>query len=145
MKHTKYILALVMVMPTLTFGAAKPQPTCADIFVETEKAGAAITKSQIDTFLGSLKCEYFKGAEGGEFGNELLFSILLTQPSELIASFDRQDKSIQERILHELTQPINDGIDLPAIYRRVSGASGDEAAKERILAALRVGAGGAIK
>ena len=139
MKRT--VLATILILTSWSGYAdnlSMDDSLCSQVFLNTYKAGKTVNEHQINEFLGALGCEYFSSAEGGEFGNELLFSIVLSHPEIFLKSFSNQERLIQNIILVELERPVHDGIDLAKVRTSVSNAHGDKKVKERILNAIKV-------
>lgn len=123
---TLILIAVFVLSVTRAYADETPLDPCANLFVEVDKAGIKVTKNQVRKFLHSLNCGYFKGAEGSEFGNELLFSTLLYRPDDFILYFSELDSSTQRRIISELKAPVHDGINIKGVYKAVSGAKNNK-------------------
>lgn len=111
---------------------------CAQIYVNADRVGGKLNDKQTREFLDAIGCSYFSTAEGGEFGSELIMTILENSPEEFISGFDKLDPLLQEKVFERIRNPIHDGFDLEKIYSNVAQTKTRSATKSRVLSALQV-------
>lgn len=97
-----------------------------------------LTYQQVLSFLGNFNdiCEL--NIEYSEFHNYLLFAILRQQP-ELVLKVISENKTLQYQYINKnITNPINDTINLKGIYKNVDAVRGYEGVKDSVLTSLKI-------
>jgi len=96
----------------------------------------SITIWMVDDFLCTFNDSCLNNAEFTEFWNETLFIILLHKPEVLITSIQNHPEK-ERSILKEISNPVNDGIDLEAITQKLSNLPESQMQKTVLLAIVR--------
>jgi hypothetical protein len=85
---------------------------CSSLLAALEPAATNATEDQMENLLSSVNSFCLQSVEFSEWVNEVLYSFLTSKPEKFINAYRKQPKEIQAYIINEISNPINDGIDL---------------------------------
>lgn len=109
-----------------------------DIVREVDENMDSLSNNEIYLFLFSFDTSCANNVEYSEYSNEVLFRLLSRYPKQVAKNIIKD--SINEKIiLHELSSPVNDGINLKKVIESVENAKIDENVKKKFLNALKKG------
>ncbi len=108
------------------------------ILLRTSERIGKLKQDEIRDFLltfGSA-CKY--NVEYSEWSNELLFSLLDTQTELTLKTIEQEERKIEiNEILNDLSEPINDLIDVKGIRLKVDSIKLNKSLKDRIIGQLK--------
>lgn len=91
----------------------------------------------VSQFLCTFDPSCIDNVEFSEVSNAVLFQVFLADPGLCLKSLTDHSTYSTSYILEQLSEPINDGIDLQKLYSSVSNVKGSERIKQRVLEALK--------
>lgn len=108
-----------------------------EILQITEQHINNLSYTEITNFLCSLNESCVNNVEFSEASNELLFRVFFNEPKLSLKSLsDNRDVSLNF-ILKQLSEPVNDGIDLKGLHSKMSRVKGYGRLKEKIMHSLQ--------
>ncbi|HEY6094127.1 MAG TPA: hypothetical protein VIU93_04165 [Gallionellaceae bacterium] len=140
MRIAFFVFVCSAMLPQVAVGAAAPgtYEACSQVLRDADNAGKRISPRQVAAVLNATNSRCLSSAETSEWLNEVLFHALLVRPAAFLEAFARVDQVTRRNIIAELESPVNDGIDLPKVYRSVwSVKGGNGKDKQAIISALR--------
>lgn len=141
MKSILYILTF-FVLSTTDLCGQSIKKCDANILQSTSQHVGQLTPKEIRDFLMTFGRECDSNVEFSEWSNELLFSVLAQQTELVLIILEKEKYTVdQEEIIDELSQPINDGIDVKKLIDKVDKVKIDDEFKKKITDALTLGAG----
>lgn len=102
--------------------------------------GSELNDQNFAVFFANMNADCSNNIEYSEFNNELIFKTLESNPKKFVAFLSRvsKKKKILEFVLTQLRNPINDGIELNAIYKRlVKTETEDDKTKELVSESIK--------
>ncbi|MGC3943787.1 MAG: hypothetical protein QM762_04470 [Chryseolinea sp.] len=107
------------------------------ILLSTSERIGRLAEKEIADFLLTFGEKCRDNAEFSEWSNELLFMVLDKQ-TELTLKVIQEEKRIEKAvILDDLSEPINDSIDLKALINKVNKVKVDDNLKAEIIKSLK--------
>lgn len=111
---------------------------CFEIAKDVRASMNNLTDGKVNAFLQCYNKTCFTNVELSEFGNELLYSLLIKDPELVLRVLTNHlDLSI-DFICHDLENPLNEGINVNKAYEQVTNVQEYRNMKERILKAIKI-------
>jgi hypothetical protein len=106
---------------------------------DLKKNNYYLNDDQILLFLNSIGEECKNDAEFSEVSNEVLFNIVGANPESFLKVIETNSSKIDIKwILHELENPVNDGIDVRSIFEKINNITGYDSTKNLIIKSLNI-------
>lgn len=93
--------------------------------------------NQIFDFFCAMDESCTNNVEFSEVSNEILFKIFLIEPERALKLLNDNKEFSINYILKELTEPINDGINVRSVYSNVDKVKGYDVLKKQVLKSLQ--------
>lgn len=111
---------------------------CFEIAKDVRASMNNLTDGEVYAFLQCYNKTCFTNVELSEFGNELLFMLLIKDPELVLRVLTNHlDLSI-DFICHDLENPLNEGINVNKAYEQVANVQEYRNMKKRILKAIKI-------
>jgi len=97
-----------------------------------------LSVKQIFRFLKTIGIDCENNAEFSEYSNERLFKIMELNPDNFLKVIDAYNADLEfGEIIKQINSPINDGIDLKGIYKKIKKSQIASELKDRILKSIK--------
>lgn len=107
--------------------------------LQNKIAHSHIEKGDIVGFWSCFENCYDNSIEILEFRNEILYALLQLYPKLTLSTLQEQSTSILDRVVHDLANPLHEGINLLKVYYKVATAEQvDNHLKECLLSGLQI-------
>ena len=133
----KFLFTLFLLIFSNYSEAGTKNESCIQIYIEVNKAGGNLSSIEVGKFLNAIGCKYYSSVEGGEFGAELIISVLENSTHEFIEEFDKLNPVLQEVIMRNVTTPIHDGFDFQIIHDNIKRTKTSSETKGKLLLAIK--------
>ncbi len=97
--------------------------------------GTELNDQNFTDFFANMNPECSNNVEYSEFSNEMIYKTLESNPKKFVVFLGRvsKKKEILEFVLTQLRNPIHDGIDLNAIYKRLDKTETEDAKTKELV------------
>ena len=110
---------------------------CLDASIYVRKHIDSLSIDDIFAFLLCFDNQCLNNVELVEFKNGLIFMLLNEKTILMLNTFDKYKRQIPwDNICKEITQPVNDGIDVKEIRKKIEAISGYDNVKRDVIKAL---------
>ena len=131
------VLALFLVGCASTSNILEECKKCnLEVAVFSNKNAANLTYDQINNFFCTLNDSCRNNVEFSEVSNEALFQVFLNKPELWLKSLNENSSLSFDFILQQLSQPINDGIDLQKTHSNVAKIKKYSGTRGKVLESL---------
>lgn len=109
---------------------------CSALLATIEEKVEPLSQEEILTLFRSVDDFCMRSVEFSEWVNEVLYLVLTKQPHQFLAGFEKTSQKNQDKILHEISHPVHDAIDIKGAHVAFEGVNQNSKWKEKISKAL---------